>query len=379
MTKTPAPTTTNCECIDPSIIPDNCEVDVLIDIMETHVLAAHELLPQWLRAAFHDAGTFDQNSNVGGANGCLLTHLDMREEPENGFLHLPLNTLMDIKNEWETHRLTCIKISSADMLQFAAFFATVRQSIVPISLISGTPTAFTKRDTLKTFLWGRPDEVACNTLWVENLPSNPPGGGGIAGRCTAAGVEIKEKMMDRNGFTAEEATVLIGAHSIGLIRNTFGASSAGPWVDSGRDTFTPLGGLFDNSYHDFLINTVVENDANSFSANIAPFDIEFPNWFRDVDAGINHLDTDLALAFPNLDTSHPNFSAFTNSFADDNNHFMNTFFVALEKMGRLGVQAELFPATKCEDRCGKHFETGEGELDVAILDICHPFIFFYWS
>ena len=27
---------------------------------------------------------------------------------------------------------------------------------------------------------------------------------------------------------AEEATVLIGAHTIGLIRNTFGASLAGP-------------------------------------------------------------------------------------------------------------------------------------------------------
>jgi hypothetical protein len=38
-----------CECTDPSNIPDWCEVDVLIDIMETHVIVAHELLPQWTR------------------------------------------------------------------------------------------------------------------------------------------------------------------------------------------------------------------------------------------------------------------------------------------------------------------------------------------
>ena len=85
-----------CECTDPSNIPDWCEVDVLIDIMETHVLVAHELLPQWTRAAFHDAGTFDKSANVGGANGCLLNHFPMRLEPENAFLRLPLNTLMDV-------------------------------------------------------------------------------------------------------------------------------------------------------------------------------------------------------------------------------------------------------------------------------------------
>lgn len=218
-----------CECTDPSIIPDWCEVDVLIDIMETHVLAAHELLPQWLRASFHDAGTFDKDANVGGANGCLLNHLPMRNEPENAFLHLPLNTLMDIKNEWENHPSTCISISSSDLLQFAAFFATIRQTQIPESLTSGTPTVAAKRDRLKQFLWGRQDERNCDILWVENLPSNPStSGGGIPGRCTAAGREIKTKMMNKNGFTAEEATVLIGAHTIGMIRNTFGPGFAGP-------------------------------------------------------------------------------------------------------------------------------------------------------
>ena len=137
-------------------------------------------------------------------------------------------------------------------------------------------------------------------------------------------------MIDRNGFTAEEATVLIGAHSIGMVRNTFGSSLAGPWVNSGRDMATPLGGVFDNSYHDFLINSVVANDANSFGVNVAPFDNPqgiFPSWFRDFSADIDHLDTDLALAFPPLNPSHPDFSAFTTSFAGSKIHFLDKFFV----------------------------------------------------
>jgi hypothetical protein len=53
-------------------IPSRCEVDILIDMMEVFVLASPKLLPQWTRAAFHDAGTFDQAVPEGGANGCLL-------------------------------------------------------------------------------------------------------------------------------------------------------------------------------------------------------------------------------------------------------------------------------------------------------------------
>jgi hypothetical protein len=67
-----------CPCKVPKIIPDRCEVDILIDILESHVLAERKLAPQWTRAAFHDAGTFDRTLMEGGANGCLLTHPFMR-------------------------------------------------------------------------------------------------------------------------------------------------------------------------------------------------------------------------------------------------------------------------------------------------------------
>ena len=77
LTNTSEPTACE-ECTNPSSIPDKCEVDVLIDIMEMAVLGTHELLPQWTRAAFHDAGTFNQVTGEGGANGCLLNHPPMR-------------------------------------------------------------------------------------------------------------------------------------------------------------------------------------------------------------------------------------------------------------------------------------------------------------
>ena len=200
-----SPQPTSCEeCITPKIVPNVCEVDILIDMMETSVIGNHELLPQWTRAAFHDAGTYNQETGEGGANGCLLNFLPMRREPENNFFDLPLNTLMTIKDEFNSHRSTCVDISSADILQFAIFFATTRQKDTPESLVSGTSTANAKRATLRNnFLWGRPDEQDCDTLWVENLPNlNSAEGGPITGRCTAAGAQIKDKMIDRNGFTA---------------------------------------------------------------------------------------------------------------------------------------------------------------------------------
>jgi hypothetical protein len=67
-----------CPCKDPKIIPDRCEVDILIDMLESHVLADRKLASQWTRAAFHDAGTFDVNIPEGGANGCLLNDPNMR-------------------------------------------------------------------------------------------------------------------------------------------------------------------------------------------------------------------------------------------------------------------------------------------------------------
>ena len=133
-------------------------------------------------------------------------------QPENDFLGFdqgPLFTLSSIKSDWMNHLTTCIAISSADILQFAIFFATTRQKDTPESLLlhSGSlPSAIAKRETLKNdFRWGRPDELNCDPAWTDNLPGPFTGGacgGLIPCRCAMAGDEIQEKMMNRNGFTA---------------------------------------------------------------------------------------------------------------------------------------------------------------------------------
>jgi hypothetical protein len=164
-------------------------------------------------------------------------------------------------------------------------------------------------------------------------------------------------MIDKNGFTAQEATALIGAHTIGLVRNTFGSGNAGPWVTNGADNATPDGPVFDNKYHDFLINDIVENTCDDFVLNplpsIAPFDQIFSDWFRDNPNDLDHLDTDIALAFPPVGgATHPNFRVHSVVFADDNDDFLAAFDNALHKMSHLGVNVDTQVATACEDPCG---------------------------
>ena len=71
------------------------------------------------------------------------------------------------------------------------------------------------------------------------------------------------------------------------------------WVTDGADNATPDGPVFNNKYHDFLINTIVANDASQFAAaspGIVPFTMQFPDWFRDVPNDLDHLDTDIAVS-----------------------------------------------------------------------------------
>lgn len=242
-------------------------------MLEITVGVDFKVLAQWLRLAFHDAGTFDQITGVAGVNGCIISDPLMRDQPENSGLNLPILTLDVVKDEWEQHPLTCLNVTYADFIQFAGHFSVIRQ-IQPLGLSQA------KIDSLLTFQWGRPDEVSCDPAWTTSLPGFALGTNdtNIPLRCMMAGKEIKDKMMSLNGFTAIEATALIGAHTIGVVRETFGSFLAGPWVTNGDDNATSDGPVFDNAYHDFLNNTIVATDAVGFDSNIAPFTTEFPNW-----------------------------------------------------------------------------------------------------
>lgn len=157
------------------------------------------------------AGTFNQGtvtgSLEGGANGCILNDPDMVLEPENNGLQEPVDDLIAIRDFWNNHPETCLACSSADIVQFAAFFAVIRQSGTP-GLTPG------KRDVLLgnapapggvNFEWGRTDEANCDPMTTLNLPGfSPNSGSSFISRCLGSGIEIREKMMDRNGFTASK-------------------------------------------------------------------------------------------------------------------------------------------------------------------------------
>ena len=90
--------------------------------------------------------------------------------------------------------------------------------------------------------------------------------------------------------------------------------------------------------------------------NMKPFDKEFPNWFQvsqvpgHPNLKLDHLDSDLAIAFPNF-SGYPDYSMDTLRFADSNDAFLQTFFPALDKMSKLGVNVRLqSPGSGCA--CG---------------------------
>lgn len=157
-------------------------------------------------------------------------------------------------------------------------------------------------------------------------------------------------------------------------------------------TLLSAGPVFDNAYHDFLVNSIVANDIPTFAAqtpvdpfvNTEPFKHVFGNWFLTGSnrptlppfphEDLNHLDTDIVLAFPPMSrvslnvpflspTAHPDYSVHTHQFASNNTHFLSTFFNALHKMSTLGVNTSLLsPATECKDLCNP---TGARKLATA--------------
>ncbi len=111
-----------------------------------------------------------------------------------------------------------------------------------------------------------------------------------------------------------------------------------------------------------MTDAIEADDAFSFAQNRDPFTDTFPDWFRISPSNINQLDTDIVLTFPSLDTNaHPHFDKYTKKFASSNDRFLNKFFAAMHKMGQLGVEIELFPATECQPRCTSAAVVNGGE------------------
>ena len=138
-------------------------------MLELAVTNDRKLSAQWIRLSFHDAGTFNQNTREGGANGCLLNDERMQVQQENLFLTLPILILEKIKRDWLGNEITCIEVSGADMVQFAGHFGAIRQT--------GNPGLTNrKKEQLHKFKWGRPGEANCVPEWTDSLNYEPTEG-----------------------------------------------------------------------------------------------------------------------------------------------------------------------------------------------------------
>ena len=79
------------------------------------------------------------------------------------------------------------------------------------------------------------------------------------------------------------------------------------------------------------------------------------------------------LAFPSLDTSkHPNYNTYTNTFATSNQAFLTKFSEAMHKMGKLGVNATLSPASECLFPCGFRTEEVGSGLIATVPEFVQP-------
>jgi hypothetical protein len=293
-----------------------------------------ERAPQFLRIAFHEAGSWSASAKVGGTTGCLLNHAATQNEKEHGGLEKgdlarqgdalgPIEALKTAKATFNTQNGKCI--SSADITQYCGIWAAHRQA--QLAAIKSKLAA-----SKAIFRWGRKDlaVASCKAEWVHNLPGFEVVGNGFAARMAASAIEIKKKMVTGNGFTVKQAVALTGgAHSIGKIRSQDFSSLAGPWV-TGGDT---NGGDFGIKFFEFgksVAADVVNGNIQTGSGK--SFQTIFStHWFGSMQRDRAWLDTDVCLV------SDPNFAAFSKEFADSPESFVTSFVQGMELMREFGA------------------------------------------
>jgi L-ascorbate peroxidase len=154
-----------------------------------------EHAPAHLRLAFHDAGTYEQHTSSGGANGTVRLHEELRRAVNTGWGHACLELLAEAK-------LAFPAVSWADLIAVGAAAAIQRCGgpVIQVGL-------------------GRTDGT-------EAAPAHRlPGGWEGAG--------LLKSLFARMGLGPRELVVLSGAHTLGYTL---------------RQPFTPDPTVFSNSY-----------------------------------------------------------------------------------------------------------------------------------
>jgi L-ascorbate peroxidase len=155
-----------------------------------------EHAPSHLRLAFHDAGTHDVRTRVGGANGSIRLIEELRRADNAGWAQPCIELLAEVKR-------TCPDVSWADLIAIggAAGVQKCGGPVIEVGL-------------------GRVDHDQPSTAHML------PGG--------YEGARLLRKMFTRMGLHARDLVALTGAHTLGHVQ---------------RQPFTPDIWVFSNSYY----------------------------------------------------------------------------------------------------------------------------------
>lgn len=198
----------------------------LEDALETKGSGIPYLGGQFLRAAFHDAGTFNLVKGKYGANGSLQFEADL---DKNRGLAPGINYLAQLKEDLNK---VGVPITMADLIQLAGAVATEHAGGPKI------PVEIGRRDA----------------RFAESVEQLPPE--------TLSPEELKTLFLS-NGYTIQELVALSGSHTIGLSR---AHQKPGKMDESPKD--------FDNNYYKRLL----EGGGNFPTDRLLATDLDTKPW-----------------------------------------------------------------------------------------------------
>lgn len=326
--------------------------------------------PQLLRLSFHDAGTYNLAAPSGsGSNGCVCNFNSIFRPFDDGAVNIattqPCTALQSVRTSFIN--ITKSSLSMADLIQFAGLVA-VLSTMTPKDKATYTPLLYNQPvGSIPGFSFGRVDAKICSPSLTDNLPEFFLGGerksfeNDLIRRIDLSGEQIKNKMMLRNGFSAQEAVALIGAHTIGIQRTVFGSSQyspqsagiAGPWDETPK--------TFDNNFFVKLMEVSQNFTRSLIALSDAPDMVDVIYWWQilnttDIKPTASFLDTDIVMAFRSTNISlYPDFSEFVQEFADDEDFFIEVFLKSLDKMSRLGQPTLPISRNAALSRCSFQF------------------------
>jgi L-ascorbate peroxidase len=202
-----------------------------------------EHAPAHVRLAFHDAGTFDQRTRTGGANGSIRLTDEVRRAENTGWGQECLALLNEARQRFPD-------VSWADLVAVGAAAAIAR---------CGGPTI--------SVGLGRSDAT-------EPAPAHRLPGG-------YEGPALLRTLFGRMGFSARELVALAGAHTLGHTQRV--AFTDEPWVFSNAyygELLEHHGGRFPPSDNGLLEDPELRGYVEQYARDEPRFFADFADAFR---------------------------------------------------------------------------------------------------